>query len=165
MSTKNNNNKKSTWHNLKSEPIYYRRSKKRKNRKNKSLPTRLGGKKSFRRSKNINRKGIKQLIKDVEEVPKDFVSLSEQNLSTGINTIKDIGKFGSKISKSSLEEVKKKSKKKFKYLTTKKKKGKKSKSSYRVFLSKELKKVKKAHPNWPQSKVFKEAVKGWKNSK
>ena len=49
-----------------------------------------------------------------------------------------------------------------------KKSGKKSKSkknSYRVFLSKRLKEVKKAHPSWPQSKVFKEAVKGWKSSK
>ena len=69
-------------------------------------------KKNIRRStKSIKRKGIKQLIKDVEEVPKDFVSLSEQNLSTGIDTIKGIGKFGSKISKSSLEDVKKISKK------------------------------------------------------
>ena len=45
------------------------------------------------------------------------------------------------------------------------KKGKSKKNSYRAFLSKKLKEVKKAHPSWPQSKVFKEAVKGWKSSK
>ena len=47
MPTKNKK-KKSAWHNIKSEPIYYRRSKKIKNR---SLPIRVGGKKSARRSK------------------------------------------------------------------------------------------------------------------
>ena len=50
-------------------------------------------------------------------------------------------------------------------MLTKKKKGKSTKSSYRAYLSKRLKEVKKAHPSWPQSKVFKEAVKGWKSSK
>ena len=44
-------------------------------------------------------------------------------------------------------------------------KGKSTKGSYRAYLSKRLKEVKKAHPSWPQSKVFKEAVKGWKSSK
>ena len=49
-----------------------------------------------------------------------------------------------------------------------KKRGKTKKrkqNSYRSFLSKRLKEVKKNHPTWPQSKVFKEAVKGWKSSK
>ena len=46
----------------------------------------------------------------------------------------------------------------------KKKSVKKSskKSSYSQFLSKELKRVKNEHPDWPQTKVFEEAVNNWK---
>ena len=72
-------------------------------------------------------------------------------MKVGKTTINEVGKVGSKIL------TKKKSKKKSKKLS--------KKSSYRSYLSKRLKEVKKAHPSWPQSKVFKEAVKGWKSSK
>ena len=47
----------------------------------------------------------------------------------------------------------------------KKSKGKGKKSAYSQFLSKELKRVGDAHPDWPQPKVFKEAVSNWSNSK
>ena len=47
----------------------------------------------------------------------------------------------------------------------KKSKGKGKKSAYSQFLSKELKRVGDAHPDWAQPKVFKEAVSNWSNSK
>jgi len=52
--------------------------------------------------------------------------------------------------------------------TKKKSKGKKSKgkkSAYSQFLSKELRRVGDANPDWPQPKVFKEAVSNWSNKK
>ena len=47
----------------------------------------------------------------------------------------------------------------------KKTKKKSNKSAYSDFLSKELKRVGDAHPDWPQPKVFKEAVSNWSNKK
>ena len=50
--------------------------------------------------------------------------------------------------------------------TKKKSKGKKGKkSAYSQFLSKELRRVGDANPDWPQPKVFKEAVSNWSNKK
>ena len=87
-------------------------------------------------------------------------------LSTGIGVAQEMGSLGMKVGKTTINEVGKVGSK----ILTKKKSKKKSKklskkSSYRSYLSKRLKEVKKAHPSWPQSKVFKEAVKGWKSSK
>jgi hypothetical protein len=47
----------------------------------------------------------------------------------------------------------------------KKMKTKGKKSAYSQFLSKELKKVGDAHPDWPQPKVFSQAVSNWSNMK
>ena len=141
-----------------------RKSMKRKGKKS------CGGKKTRRKGKkkkggqlfdNMPGKQLKKGVKTVERIPGEAVSLTEKGVSTGVDVVEDIGKVGLKVGKTST----KLGKKGLKFLTGKKKKGKKSKSkkgSYRAFLSKELKKVKKAHPTWPQSKVFKEAVKGWK---
>jgi len=46
-----------------------------------------------------------------------------------------------------------------------KKKSKGKKSAYSQFLSTELKRVGDANPDWPQPKVFKEAVSNWSNKK
>ena len=141
-----------------------RKSMKRKGKKS------CGGKRTKRKGKkkkggqlfdNMPGKQFKKGIKVAEKIPGEAVSLTEKGVSTGVDVVEDIGKIGLKVGRTST----KLGKKGFKFLTGKKKKGKKSKSkkgSYRAFLSKELKKVKKAHPTWPQSKVFKEAVKGWK---
>ena len=141
----------------------------RKNMKRKGKKS-CGGKKTRRKGKkkkggqlfdNMPGKQFKKGVKTVERIPEEAVSLTEKGVSTGVDVVEDIGKVGLKVGKTST----KLGKKGLKFLTGKKKKGKKSKSkkgSYRAFLSKELKKVKKAHPTWPQSKVFKEAVKGCK---
>ena len=104
-------------------------------------------------------------------------------LSTGVGVAEEMGSLGMKVGKTSVTDIegvgmegmrlgKKSMKFGKKMLTMKKKKSKKkgkssklSKNSYRSYLSKRLKEVKKAHPSWPQSKVFIEAVKGWKTSK
>ena len=113
----------------------------------------------------------KTAIKDVEGVGKEGMRLGKRGTKVGmkvgktaIKDIEGIGKEGLKLGKKSMKFGKK-------MLTMKKKKkgkstkGKSTKGSYRAYLSKRLKEVKKAHPSWPQSKVFKEAVKGWKSSK
>ena len=100
-------------------------------------------------------------------------------LNTGVGVAEDMGSLGMKVGKTAIEEVEgvgsegiklsKKSMKFGKKMLSKKnkkskgKKGKKGKNSYRTFLSKRLKEVKRKHPSWPQSKIFKEAVKGWKS--
>lgn len=128
-----------------------------------SLP---GGKKTRRKGKkkrggrlfdNMPGKKVKKGIKTVERIPGEAVSLTEKGLDTGVGVVEDIGKVGLNVGKTA-EKLSKRSLKKL----TGKKKGKSKKNSYRAFLSKELKRVKKANPSWPQSKVFKEAVKGWK---
>ena len=59
-----------------------------------------------------------------------------------------------------------KSKKGKKTKSKKSKKGKKGKkSAYSQFLSTELRRVGDANPDWPQPKVFKEAVSNWSKSK
>lgn len=116
----------------------------------------------------------KTAVKDVEGVGKRGLKLGKRGTKVGMkvgkNVVKDveglgmegmkISKKGMKFGKKMLTMKKKKSKKKGKST-----KGKSTKGSYRAYLSKRLKEVKKAHPSWPQSKVFKEAVKGWKSSK
>ena len=142
-----------------------RKSMKRKGKKS------CGGKRTKRKGKkkrggrlfdNMPGKQVKKGIKIAEEIPGEAVSLTERGLDTGLGVVEDIGRVGLKVGKT----AEKLSKRGLKKLTGKKKgkskKGKSKKSSYRAFLSKELKRVKKAHPSWPQSKVFKEAVKGWK---
>ena len=111
----------------------------------------------------------KTAVKDVEGVGKRGLKLGKRGTKVGMkvgkNVVKDVeglGMEGMKIGKKGMKFGKK--------MLTMKKKKKKSKSkstkgSYRAYLSKRLKEVKKAHPSWPQSKVFKEAVKGWKSSK
>tara|TARA_Y100000361_G_C11157384_1_gene345041 strand:- start:1137 stop:1574 length:438 start_codon:yes stop_codon:yes gene_type:complete len=125
-----------------------------------------GGKRTKRKGKkkrggglfdNMPGKKVKKGIKTVEKIPGEAVSLTEKGLDTGVGVVEDIGKVGLKVGKTA-EKLSKRGLKKL----TGKKKGKSKKSSYRAFLSKELKRVKKANPSWPQSKVFKEAVKAWK---
>ena len=137
-----------------------RKSMKRKGKKS------CGGKRTKRKGKkkrggqlfdNMPGKQFKKGIKVIEKIPGEAVSLTEKGLDTGVDVVEDIGKVGLKVGKTA-ERLSKRGLKKL----TGKKKGRSKKSSYRAFLSKELKKVKKAHPSWPQSKVFKEAVKGWK---
>jgi len=121
------------------------------------------------RSKTKKKCGGQTLGKDVSKA-----------LSTGVGVAEDMGSLGMKVGKTAVKDVEgvgmegikigKKGMKFGKKMLTMKKKKKKSKSkstkgSYRAYLSKRLKEVKKAHPSWPQSKVFKEAVKGWKSSK
>ena len=97
-------------------------------------------------------------------------------LNTGIGVAEEMGSLGMKVGKTAVKEVEgvgsegmklgKKTMKLGKKMLSKKnkgKKGKKGKNSYRTFLSKRLKEVKRKHPSWPQSKIFKEAVKGWKS--
>ena len=113
----------------------------------------------------------KTAVKDIEGVGKRGLKLGKRGTKVGMKVgktaVKDVeglGMEGMKIGKKGMKFGKK--------MLTMKKKKKKSKSkskstkgSYRAYLSKRLKEVKKAHPSWPQSKVFKEAVKGWKSSK
>ena len=106
---------------------------------------------------NMPGKQVKKGIKIAEKIPGEAVSLTKRGLDTGLGVVEDISRVGLKVGKTA-EKLSKRGLKKL----TGKKKGKSKKSSYRAFLSKELKRVKKAHPSWPQSKVFKEAVKGWK---
>ena len=79
---------------------------------------------------------------------------------TAVKEVEAVVSEGIKLSKKSMKFSKK-------MLSKKNKKGKKGKkgkkNSYRTFLSKRLKEVKRKHPSWTQSKVFKEAVKGWKS--
>ena len=106
------------------------------------------GKRSIKEGLKLGKRGTKVGMKVGKTAVKDVEGI-------GMEGIK-IGKKGMKFGKKMLTMKKKKSKKK---------KGKSTKGSYRAYLSKRLKEVKKAHPSWPQSKVFKEAVKGWKSSK
>ena len=137
-----------------------RKSMKRKGKKS------CGGKRTKRKGKkkrggrlfdNMPGKQVKKGVKTVERIPGEAVSLTEKGLDTGVGVVEDIGKVGLNVGKTA-EKLSKRGLKKL----TGKKKGKSKKNSYRAFLSKELKRVKKANPSWPQSKVFKEAVKGWK---
>ena len=66
---------------------------------------------------------------------------------------------GGKKTKSKGKKTKTKGKK------TKGKKTKGKKSAYSQFLSTELRRVGDANPDWPQPKVFKEAVSNWSKSK
>jgi len=115
--------------------------------------------------------GVLHMINNTPEfevyskVLKTYLPKTYQALSKGARKQVKI-----KYLRNSKTSQKKGSLKKKKYSKGKKKSKKKSKklskkSSYRLYLSKRLKEVKKAHPSWPQSKVFKEAVKGWKSSK
>ena len=141
------------------------------------------------RSKTKKKCGGQTLGKDVGKalstgvgVAEDMGSLGMKVGKTAVKDVEGVGMEGMKIGKKSMKfgkkmltMKKKKSKKKGKSTkgkstkgkSTKGKstKGKSTKGSYRAYLSKRLKEVKKAHPSWPQSKVFKEAVKGWKSSK
>ncbi len=109
----------------------------------------------------------KTAVKDVEGVGKRGLKLGKRGTKVGmkvgktaVKDVEDVGMEGMKFGKKGMKFGKK-------MLTMKKKKSKSksTKGSYRAYLSKRLKEVKKAHPSWPQSKVFKEAVKGWKSSK
>jgi len=122
----------------------------------------------------------KTAVKDVEGLGMEGLKLGKRGTKVGmkvgktaVKDVEGIGMEGIKIGKKSMKfgkkmlTMKKKKSKKKKGKSTKGKstKGKSTKGSYRAYLSKRLKEVKKAHPSWPQSKVFKEAVKGWKSSK
>ena len=114
-------------------------------------------------------KGGKTLVvRDVNKALNTGVGVAEEMGSLGmkvgktaVKEIEGVGSEGIKLSKKSMKFGKKMLSKKNK--KSKGKKGKKGKNSYRTFLSKRLKEVKRKHPSWPQSKVFKEAVKGWKS--
>ena len=127
-----------------------------------------GGKRRKRTQKKSKRGGSKTLmVKDVNKALSTGVGVAEEMGSLGMNVgktavkeVEAVGSEGIKLSKKSMKFSKKMLSKKNK----KSKKGKKGKkNSYRTFLSKRLKEVKRKHPSWPQSKVFKEAVKGWKS--
>ena len=117
------------------------------------------GKRTQKKSKTKKKKGAGKtlMVKDVNKA-----------LNTGVGVAEEMGSLGMNVGKTAIKEVEavgsegiKLSKK---MLSKKNKKSKKSKkNSYRSFLSKRLKEVKRKHPSWPQSKVFKEAVKGWKS--
>jgi Trm5-related predicted tRNA methylase len=126
------------------------------------------GKSGKRTQKKSKRGGSKTLmVKDVNKALNTGVGVAEEMGSLGMNVgktavkeVEAVGSEGIKLSKKSMKFTKKMLSKKNK----KSKKGKKGKkNSYRTFLSKRLKEVKRKHPSWPQSKVFKEAVKGWKS--
>jgi len=131
-----------------------------------------GGKRTQKKSKTKKKKGAGKtlMVKDVNKALNTGVGVAEEMGSLGMNVgktaikeVEAVGSEGIKLSKKSMKFSKKMLSKKNK----KSKKGKKSKkskkNSYRSFLSKRLKEVKRKHPSWPQSKVFKEAVKGWKS--
>lgn len=140
---------KVSYYNIASDPSGYR-GKKKVNKRNKSAGQSLG-------------KDVHKALSTGVGVAEDMGSLGMKVGKTAVKDIEGIGKEGIRLGKKSMKFSKKmltmKKKKKSK------KKGKSSKNSYRSYLSKRLKEVKKAHPSWPQSKVFKEAVKGWKSSK
>ena len=154
---------KVSYYNIASDPSGYR-GKKKVNRRNKSAGQSLG-------------KDVGKALSTGVGVAEDMGSLGMNVGKTAVKNVEDVGKEGIRFGKRSmnvgkkiLTMKKKKSKKKGKSTkgkSTKGKstKGKSKKNSYRSYLSKRLKQVKKAHPSWPQSKVFKEAVKGWKSSK
>jgi hypothetical protein len=98
-------------------------------------------------------------VRDVESVGRMGVRDVESVGRMGVRDVESVGKRGVKML------TMKRGKSKRGTRDKKGKKGKSKKNSYRAFLSKRLKEVKRAHPSWPQSKVFKEAVKGWKSSK
>ena len=125
-----------------------------------------GGKRTQKKSKTKKKKGAGKtlMVKDVNKALNTGVGVAEEMGSLGMNVgktaikeVEAVGSEGIKLSKKSMKFSKKMLSKKNK----KSKKGKKN--SYRSFLSKRLKEVKRKHPSWPQSKVFKEAVKGWKS--
>ena len=124
-----------------------------------------GGKRTQKKSKKGAGKTL--MVKDVNKALNTGVGVAEEMGSLGMNVgktavkeVEAVGSEGIKLSKKSMKFTKKMLSKKNK----KSKKGKKGKkNSYRSFLSKRLKEVKRKHPSWPQSKVFKEAVKGWKS--
>ena len=117
------------------------------------------GKTSFKDVEGLGMEGMKEGMKVGKTAFKDVEGLGMEGMKEGMKVGKKSMKFGKKML---TMKKKKKSKMKKKGKSTK---GKSTKSSYRAYLSKRLKQVKKAHPSWPQSKVFKEAVKGWKSSK
>ena len=117
----------------------------------------------------------KTAVKDVEGLGMEGIRFGKRGTKlgmkvgkTGEKDIEGLGMEGMKFSKKGMKlgkkmlTMKKKKKSKKKGKSTK---GKSTKGSYRSYLSKRLKEVKKAHPSWPQSKIFIEAVKGWKTSK
>ena len=124
-----------------------------------------GGKRTQKKSKRGGSKTL--MVNDVNKALNTDVGVAEEMGSLGMNVgktavkeVEAVGSEGIKLSKKSMKFTKKMLSKKNK----KSKKGKKGKkNSYRSFLSKRLKEVKRKHPSWPQSKVFKEAVKGWKS--
>lgn len=129
------------YYNIASDPTGYKR-KKKNNKRNKTAGTK------------------KMIVKDVGKALSTGVGVAEEMGSLGmkvgktaVKSVEDIGMKGMKLGKKMLTMKKKKGK------STK---GKSTKDSYKAYLSKRLKEVKKAHPSWPQSKVFKEAVKGLK---
>ena len=111
------------------------------------------GKRSIKEGLKLGKRGTKIGMKVGKTAVKDVEGLGMEGMKEGMK----IGKKSMKFSKKMLTMKKKKK--------GKSTKGKSTKGSYRAYLSKRLKEVKKAHPSWPQSKVFKEAVKGWKSSK
>ena len=115
----------------------------------------IGKNKKYTMGKSLN-KDVRKALSTGVGVAEEMGSLGMKVGKTAVKDVEDVGKEGMKFGKKMLTMKKKKGK------STK---GKSTKSSYRAYLSKRLKEVKKAHPSWPQSKVFKEAVKGWKSSK
>ena len=123
------------------------------------------GKTAVKYVEGLGMKGMKEGLKLGERGTKVGMKVGK----TAVKDVEGLGMEGMKIGKKGMKYGKKmltmKKKKKGKSTKGKSTKGKSTKGSYRAYLSKRLKEVKKAHPSWPQSKVFKEAVKGWKSSK
>ena len=151
-------------------------------------PYRIKKSETLKRTITYNPKRIKKLPRTKAVIPyikeekkpkggKTLIIKDVNNaLNTGVGVAEDMGHLGMKVGKTAIKEVEgvgsegiKLSKKSMKFgkkmlsKKNKKSKGKKGKNSYRTFLSKRLKEVKRKHPSWPQSKIFKEAVKGWKS--
>lgn len=139
-----------------------------------------GKNKKYTMGKSLNkevRKALSTGIGVAEDMGSLGMKVGIEGMDEGLKLGKRGTKVGMKVGKTVIGDVErlgmegmtfgKKGMKFGKKMLTmkKKKKGKSTKGSYRAYLSKRLKEVKKAHPSWPQSKVFKEAVKGWKSSK
>lgn len=167
---------KVSYYNIASDPSGYK-GKKKVNKRNKTAGQTLGkdvgkalstGVGVAEDMGSLGMKVGKTAVKEIEGVGKEGLKLGKRGTKVGmkvgktaVKDVEGIGKEGLKLGKKSMKF----SKKMLTMKKKKKKKGKSTKGSYRVYLSKRLKEIKKAHPSWPQSKVFKEAVKGWKSSK
>lgn len=124
-----------------------------------------GKNKKYTMGKSLN-KDVRKALSTGVGVAEEMGSLGMKVGKTAIGDVEGIGMEGIKFGKKGMTLGKKGMTFSKKFLTMKKKKkGKSTKDSYRLYLSKRLKQVKKAHPSWSQSKIFKEAVKGWKSSK